>query len=100
MAPCSLRLTLSLTLSILDHNPRKARVYHREIDSLRSYSENELRSRYRFGREGLQFIIDLLSDEIAPATRRSHSLSEKMKVLVTLQFLVLGSFLEVVGDTF
>ena len=100
MAPCSLRLTLSLTLSILDHNPRKGRVYHREIDPLRSYSENELRSRYRFGREGLQFIIDLLSDEIAPATRRSRSLSEKMKVLVTLQFLVSGSFLEVGGDTF
>ena len=91
--------SLRLTLNILDHNPRKTRVYRREIDPLESYSENELRSRYRFGREGLQFIIDLLSDEIAPATR-SHSLSAKMKVLVTLRFLASGSFLEVVGDTF
>ena len=63
-------------------------------------SENELRSLYQFGREGLQFITDLPSDEIAPATRSSHSLTAKMKVLVMLRFLVSGSFLEVVGDTF
>ena len=92
--------SLRLALNILDHNPRKTRVYRREIDPWESYSENELRSRHRFGREGLQFIIDLLSDEIAPATRRSHSLSAKMKVLVTLRFLASGSFHEVVGDTF
>lgn len=81
-------------------NPRKNRVYRREIDPLESYTENELRSRYRFGRESLQFIVDLVSEEIAPATRRSHSLSAKEQVLITLRFLASGSFLEVVGDTF
>ena len=81
-------------------NPRKSRVYGREIDPLGSYTENELRSCYRFGRESLQFIIDLLSEEIAPATRRSHSLPGKEQVLITLTFLVSGSFLEVVGNTF
>ena len=81
-------------------NPRKSRVYRREIDPLESYTENELRSRYRFGRESLQFIVDLLSEEIAPATRRSHSLSAKEQVLITLRFLASESFLEVVGDTF
>ena len=92
--------SLRLTINILDHNPRKARVNRKEIGPLESYSENELRSRYRFGRDGLQFITDLLLNEIAPATGRSHSLSAKMKVLVTLRFLTSGSFLEVVGDTF
>ena len=43
--------------------------------------------------------MDLLSEEIAPATRRSHSLSAKEQVLITLRFLASGSFLEVVGDT-
>lgn len=68
--------SLRLTLNILDHNdnPRKAGVYRRETDLLESDLENELRSRYHFGREGLQFIIDLLSDEIAPATRSSFYL--------------------------
>lgn len=66
------------------NNLRKSRVYRREIDPLESYTENELRSRCRSGRESLQFIVDLLSEEIAPATRRSHSLSAKEQVLITL----------------
>lgn len=44
--------------------------------------------------------MDLLSEEIASATRRSHLLSAKEQVLTTLRFLASGSFLEVVGDTF
>ena len=80
---------------------RKARDYHRElVDPLNHYSEEELRSRYRFGREGINFIAELLSQEIAPSTKRSHSLSVTEQVLVTLRFLVSGSFLEVIGDTF
>ena len=35
-----------------------------------------------------------------PQPRRSHSLSAKMRVLVTLRFLASGSFLQVVGNTF
>ena len=81
-------------------NPRKARVYRREIDPLACYTDNELRSRYRFGKEGLQLIIDLLAEEISLSTRRSHSLSASEQVLITLRFLASGSFLEVVGDTF
>ena len=81
-------------------NPRKERVYRREIDPFECYSERELRSRYRFGREGLEFIVDLLADEISPSTRRSHSLSAEEQVLITLRFLASGSFLEVIGDTF
>ena len=81
-------------------NTRKARDYYRELDPLNHYSEEELRSRYRFGREGINFIVELLSDEIAPLNRRSHSLSATEQVLVTLRFLASGSFLEVIGDTF
>ena len=82
-------------------NTRKARDYSRELeDPLNHYSEEEFRSRYRFGREGINFILELLSQEIAPSTKRSHSLSATEQVLVTLRFLASGSFLEVIGDTF
>ena len=81
-------------------NPRKERVHRREIEPFECYTERELRSRYRFGREGLEFIVDLLTDEISPSTRRSHSLSAEEQVLITLRFLASGSFLEVIGDTF
>ena len=86
--------SLRLALNILDHNdnPRKARVCRREIDPLESYSENELRSWYRFAREGLQFIIDLLSDEIAPAARRSHSLLAKNESFGYVTILGVGKF--------
>ena len=66
------------------------------MDPLNHYSEEELRSRYRFGREGKNFIVELLSDEIAPSARRSHSLSATEQVLATSRFLASGSFLEVI----
>ena len=82
-------------------NTRKPRDYRGElVDPLNHYSEEELRSRYRFGREGISFIFELLPDEIAPSTRRSHPLSATEQVLVTFRFLASGSFLEVFGDTF
>ena len=72
-------------------NTRKARDYYRElVDPLNHYSEEELRSRYRFGREGINFIVELLSQEIAPSTKRSHSLSATEQVLATFRFLVIG----------
>ena len=85
----------SLSLMVNFDDSRKARVYRREIDPLASYTENELRSRYRFGKEGIKFIVDLLADEISPSTRRSHSLSATEQVLITLRLLASGSFLEV-----
>ena len=82
-------------------NTRKARDYRRElVDPLNHYSKQKLRSLYRFGREDINFIAELLSYEIAPSTRRSHSLSATEQVLVTLRFLASDSFLEVIGDTF
>ena len=82
-------------------NTRKARDYSRKlVDPLNHYSEEQLRSRYRFGRECINFIVELLSQENAPSTKRSQSLSATEQVLVTLRFLASGSFLEVIGDTF
>ena len=82
-------------------NTKKARDYRRElVDPLNHYSEEELSSWYRSWREGINFNVQLLSDEIAPATKRSHSLSATEQVSVTLRFLASGSFLEVIGDTF
>lgn len=33
-------------------------------------------------------------------TNRNHAVSAEMQVLITLRFLALGSFLQVIGDTF
>ena len=82
-------------------NTRKARDYRRElVDPLNHYSKEELSSWYRSWREGINFNVQLLSDEIAPSTKRSHSLSATEQVSVTLHFLASVSFLEVIGDIF
>lgn len=84
----------------VNHVQRRERNYRRNVDPLTEYTESELRCRYRFGRAGIQFIVDLLQDEITPHTRRSRPLSPLLQVLVTLRFLASGSFLQIIGDTF
>ena len=91
-------------LFILDNylaeHERKIRVYRRDFDPLESYTEDELRARFRFGRAGIEYIVNLVKGEIAPNTRRSYSLSATTQVLIALRFLSSGSFLQVIGDTF
>ena len=80
--------------------PRKRRIYRRQLDPLESYTDCELRSRYRFGRRVINYIVELVAAEITPNTNRNHAVSAEMQVLVTLRFLASGSFLQVIGDTF
>ena len=79
---------------------RKARKFRLHDDfSLDEYTDDELRSRYRFGRESIQFLIDLLRDDLERATARNHALSTTVQVLAALRFFASGSFLQVIGDT-
>ena len=82
-------------------NMRVERRYRREIqDILQYYSDSECRARYRFGKDAIMFIVNLVRDEISRPTNRSCSLSTTNQVLIALRFLATGSFLQVVGDTF
>ena len=81
-------------------NRRPVRVFRREIDDiLQYYDDTELRKRYRFGRETINFIVNLVQDEISPKTSRTHAVSATNQVLITLRFLTSGSFQQVTGDT-
>ncbi|CAG2198669.1 HARBI1 [Mytilus edulis] len=63
------------------------------------YTDTELRARYRFGREGILFLSDLLRDMLTRQTNRNHALSVEQQIMVTLRFLASGSFFQVIGDT-
>ncbi|VDI64052.1 Hypothetical predicted protein [Mytilus galloprovincialis] len=78
---------------------RKERHFRLKDDLSLNLSNEELRERYRFGREGLTFISNLVSDDITRKTQRNHALTVSQMVMVTLRFLATGSFLQVVGDT-
>ena len=64
------------------------------------YSEEELRVRYRFRRDSILFITNLVAGDISRNTRRNHALPPLLQVLIALRFYASGSFLQVIGDTF
>ena len=68
-----------------------------KIDDL---TDEELRVRYRFRRESILFITNLIAGDISRITRRNHALPPLHQVLIALRFYASGSFLQVIGDTF
>ena len=68
-----------------------------EIDD---FTDEELRARYRFRRESILFITNLVAGDISRNTRRNHALPPLLQVLIALRFYASGSFLQVIGDTF
>jgi len=68
-----------------------------EIDD---FTDEELRARYRFRRESILFITDLVAGDISRNTQRNHALLPLHQVLIALRFYASGSFLQVIGDTF
>ena len=68
-----------------------------EIDR---FTDDELLARYRFGRESIMFITNLVARDISRNTRRNHALHPLHQVLIALRFYASGSFLQVIADTF
>ena len=80
---------------------RRPRVYrHRPSQLLDVFTEEEIRDmdRYRFRRNSVAFISDLVNDDLERPTQRNHALSEETQVLVSLRYLASGCFFQVVAD--
>lgn len=80
--------------------PRRARKYRFKRSHIDEFNESELRMRYRFGRESILFITNLVFDDLRRKSKRSHALCPLDQVLIALRFYASGSFLQVIGDTF
>ncbi|XP_031558424.1 putative nuclease HARBI1, partial [Actinia tenebrosa] len=63
------------------------------------FTDRELRMRYRFGRQSIIFITNLIYDDLKRKTKRNHALCPIDQVLIALRFYASGSFLQVIGDT-
>ena len=79
--------------------PRRERIFNLNDNLLDGLSEAEVKSRYRFSRNSIQFITDTIAADLERPTKRNRALKPQDQVLVALRFLASGSFLEVVGDT-
>ena len=77
-------LQSNLSLNRVNQLPRKRRTFRRQLDPLTLYTDSELRCRYRFGRDAINYIVGLVADDIMPETNRNHAVSAEMQVLITL----------------
>ena len=73
--------------------PPRFRLFNAHLDDY--LSEKDVKSRFRFGRDSMNYLADLLSDDLASNTARNHALSPLVQVLVALHFFASGSFPEV-----
>ncbi|XP_068710741.1 putative nuclease HARBI1 [Montipora foliosa] len=79
-------------------HPRRPRQFKPPIN-IENFTDEELRNRFRFGRQGIGYITNLIADELRRSTRRNHALPPLQQVLIALRFYASGSFLQVIGDT-
>ena len=80
--------------------PRRERRYRHNNLNIQGLTDTELRIRYRFGRQAINYITNLLYDDLVRDTGRNFSLAPNIQVLIALRFFASGSFLQVIGDTF
>ena len=67
---------------------------------LDDFSDEELRIRYRFGRDSIEFLTEILENDLQRQTKRNDALSPTLlQILTALHFFVSGSFLQPIGDT-
>ncbi|XDV26269.1 hypothetical protein PO909_030027 [Leuciscus waleckii] len=64
----------------------------------RAFRDNLLIERYRFSREGVFYIVNLLEPHVKCSTRRSRALTTAQTVCIALRFFASGTFLYTIGD--
>ena len=69
---------------------RRKRNVNLNDNFLDGLSEAEVKSRYRFLRDSIQFITDMLLADLKRPTKRKHALKPQEQVRVALQVVVVG----------
>jgi len=78
----------------------RERRFRQQEFSLDEFSDEELRSRYRFGSQSIEYLTEIIGDDLQRQTKRNHAITPTLQILVALRFLASGSFLQVIDDTF
>ena len=73
----------SLLFPLIDPQIHGRKFQQRKID-FDQLTDEELRSRYRFGRESINYLVEILKDDLQRQTRRNHALSPTVQDLVAL----------------
>ena len=73
----------SLLFPFIDPQIHVRKFQQREID-FDQLTDEEFRSRYRFDRESINYLVKILKDHLQRQKRRNHALSPTLQVLVAL----------------
>ncbi len=79
---------------------RRERVFRDRRNPLECYNDYELYERFRFPREDIYELTDLLRDDIECPTKRNHAIPLVMCVLTALRFYATGNYHMVTADLF
>ena len=79
--------------------PRRPRVYRHCPSQLHdSFTDEKIQSRYRFRKNSIGYICDIVRQDSQRPTKRNHALSVKTQVLASLRSLASGCFYQVDAD--
>lgn len=95
-----LQLSQFAQVTSTSQNPTIRGKQYRQRTMYDDYTDDELISRFRFGRESIDYLNEKLSLFLPSFSLRNHSLSNHQRILMGLRILASGSFLEVIGDHF
>ena len=76
---------------------RRERVFRDRRNPLDHYDDAELVKRYRFSREGIMTITDIVAADVQHPTRRNYALLPYQQVLIALQYYATGTYIMWLG---
>ena len=80
------------------HRLRRPRVF-RDRFELENYDDKDLFDKFRFCRQTILFLIDLLRPYIEFPTARSRCISPTLQVLAALRYFATGGLMILIGDS-
>ena len=94
---------LDLDFYGLDRHPVRRNNDYTHKDQLQFYGSEEKQDqftiRYRFKKETVRVLTELIRDEIEPKARTNYAFTPEQRVCIALRYYATGSFQRVVGDT-
>ena len=82
------------------HNLHRERIFRDSTHPLDTYTDEEIRCRYRLSREMIMNLHNMIADDLEPHTQRNHAIPAINHILCALLYYATRSCQSVVGDSF
>ena len=71
---------------------QRERVFRDRMNPLDNYSDKRMHKYYRFTRNGVMRVLDIVTPHLQNKTERSHAIDPRVQVFVALRFYATGDF--------